>query len=67
MDYDDNARVNNNTGKIKMNYITAAHTIDGYKVSHGIFAKGLNGLNEYYDAIYTHNLFTPIDGVTILE
>lgn len=40
--------------------------IDLY-VSHGIFAKGLNGLDEYYDSIYCHNLFTPIEGVTTLE
>ena len=40
--------------------------IDLY-VSHGIFAKGLNGLDEYYDAIYCHNLFTPTEGVTTLE
>ena len=36
-------------------------------VSHGIFAKGLNGLDKYYDTIYCHNLFTPIEGVTVLE
>lgn len=43
------------------------HTPIDLYVSHGIFAKGLNGLDKYYDSIYCHNLFTPIDGVTILE
>lgn len=33
----------------------------------GIFAKGLNGLDQYYDSIYCHNLFTAIKGVTPLE
>ena len=40
--------------------------IDLY-VSHGIFGKGLNGLDKYYDNIYCYNLFTPIEGVTTLE
>lgn len=40
--------------------------IDLY-VSHGIFAKGLNGLDKYYNNIYCHNLFTPTKGVTILD
>ena len=40
--------------------------IDLY-ISHGIFAKGLNGLDTYYDTIYCHNLFTPTEGVTTLE
>ena len=43
------------------------HTPIDLYVSHGIFAKGLNGLDKYYDSIYCHNLFTPIDGVTTLE
>ena len=43
------------------------HTPIDLYVSHGIFAKGLNGLDKYYDNIYCHNLFTPIDGVTTLE
>ena len=43
------------------------HTPINLYVSHGIFAKGLNGLDKYYDSIYCHNLFTPIDGVTTLE
>ena len=43
------------------------HTPIDLYVSHGIFAKGLNGLDKYYDSIYCHNLFTPIDGVTPLE
>lgn len=43
------------------------HTPIDLYVSHGIFAKGLNGLDKYYASIYCHNLFTPIDGVTILE
>lgn len=43
------------------------HTPIDLYVSHGIFAKGLNGLDEYYDNIYSHNLFTPIEGVTTLE
>ena len=43
------------------------HTPIDLYISHGIFAKGLNGLDKYYDSIYCHNLFTPIDGVTTLE
>lgn len=43
------------------------HTPIDLYVSHGIFAKGLNRLDKYYDSIYCHNLFTPIDGVTTLE
>ena len=43
------------------------HTPTDLYVSHGIFAKGLNGLDKYYDSIYCHNLFTPIEGVTVLE
>lgn len=43
------------------------HTPIDLYVSHGIFAKGLNGLDKYYDSIYCHNLFTPIEGVTTLE
>lgn len=43
------------------------HTPIDLYVSHGVFAKGLNGLDKYYDSIYCHNLFTPIDGVTTLE
>lgn len=43
------------------------HTPIDLYVSHGIFAKGLNGLDKYYDNIYCYNLFTPIEGVTTLE
>ena len=43
------------------------HTPIDLYISHGIFAKGLNGLDKHYDSIYCHNLFTPIDGVTTLE
>ena len=43
------------------------HTPIDLYISHGIFAKGLNGLDKYYDSIYWHNLFTPIEGVTTLE
>ena len=46
---------------------TFPHTPIDLYVSHGIFAKGLNGLDKYYDNIYCYNLFTPIDGVTVLE
>ena len=43
------------------------HTPIDLYISHGIFAKGLNGLDKYYDNIYCYNLFTPIEGVTTLE
>lgn len=43
------------------------HTPIDLYVSHGIFAKGLNGLDKYYDNIYCYNLFTPIEGITTLE
>ena len=46
---------------------TFPHTPIDLYVSHGIFAKGLNGLDKYYDNIYCYNLFTPIEGVTTLE
>lgn len=46
---------------------TFPHTPIDLYISHGIFAKGLNGLDKYYDNIYCYNLFTPIDGVTTLE
>ena len=46
---------------------TFPHTPIDLYVSHGIFAKGLNGLDKYYDNIYCYTLFTPIEGVTTLE